>query len=191
MGHKPNHRKVVRVNGPGANGPTPFLRKWGTSIITNLTRPARIVDIGCGDGRNSEYLINCTPETPFVLALDMQPDYFNALRIPWFAGKDRIPLAPLNADLVLLQYVLMFLSDEEISHVLTEASVATSVGGYLIVELQDVKSGRKVRINRVEEFMTTLRDRNPDTHSNSVLFGNWVVVRREKNRLLMRKHVVF
>lgn len=137
-------RPVVRLS--GGVDPTPYLKQWARKL-PQVRDGSLVVDLACGVGRNSEFMrrFNCV-----VTALDMEPDYARA--IGWNAG-DPIPRASGSVDLVLCQYLLMFLADQEIALVLDEVNRVTRPGGALLVELQTVKSGRHVRLNKVIEYL--------------------------------------
>lgn len=138
---------VVRLGGPGARRATPFLREK-LGYLQMPTERGCLVDLACGNGRNSEYAKALGYAE--VVSLDMQPDYPGAQS--WKAGQ-RIPRRAGTVDVVLCQYMLMFLSDQEIAEVLDEVHRVLKPGGYLLVELQEVKRGRAVRLRRVLEYL--------------------------------------
>jgi ubiquinone/menaquinone biosynthesis C-methylase UbiE len=131
----------------GASEPTPYLKRWA-SRLPQVRANAQIVDLACGAGRNSEFLRRYNA---IVTSLDMEPDYAKA--IGWNAT-DPIPRETYSVDLVLCQYLLMFLADREIAMLLDEINRVTRPGSALVVELQTVKSGRVVRLHRVIEYLS-------------------------------------
>lgn len=158
-------RRVVRRQ--GIRTATPYLRRWLSHIAWALPELAKVrgsiasmnllpsslvphaVDLGCGNGRNSVYLTNLGLK---VDSYDMQPDYSGACPKVWMAGRDSIPEGDNTCSLVLCQYLLMFLSDQEIYNLLMEIERVTRPSGYVIVELQKVKSGRDVELSKVVDF---------------------------------------
>jgi len=169
---------------------TPYLRRWIAGptewrlpgINTTGMRPPipKAIDIGCGDGRNSDHLVRCGFS---VRALDMRPDYRHAEFVPWMAGRDPIPAGNDEFDLVLCQYLLMFLSDDEIYHLLLEIERVLKPEGFVIVELQKVKSGRDVELSRVVDFF--LKDVHL-TRRQQGKRGDWKVFHMMRDRCVLR-----
>lgn len=181
----------------GIKTATPYLRRWMPSpgfwklpdLATAWAGTRRtmlvpkVLDLGCGDGRNSEYLRNlgCS-----VVSYDMRPDYAQAMKSAWVAGRDDIPeIGPF--DLVLCQYLLMFLSDDEIYRLLLEIErVVRGISGgagYALFELQDVKSGRHVRLSRIIDFFL---DSSHLTKRQRKHRGRWTVFHQAKDRCVLR-----
>ena len=182
----------------GIRTATPYLRRWfpysawklpelakvrGSTASMNLLPDnlvPRAVDLGCGDGRNSAYLLSLGLK---VVSYDMQPDYPGACPKVWMAGRDPIPESDNSNSLVLCQYLLMFLSDQEIYNLLLEIERVTRPDGYVIVELQKVKSGRDVKLSNVIDFFLkkdhlTARQREER--------GEWKVFHKVRNRCVLQ-----
>ena len=109
--------------------PTPYLKK-SLKFIEGKKRGA-VVDIGCGNGRNTLFLRqegfkNITP-------LDMKPDFGISITL----GKDTFPVE--TADIILANYVLMFLSPEERKQIYKEIRRISNQGCILIYELYPAK----------------------------------------------------
>lgn len=185
-------RAVVRKR--GAKAATPYLRRWmpesgawklpdlatAWSGAGRISIAPSVLDLGCGDGRNSEYLrdLGCR-----VKAYDLRPDYAWASRPAWVAGRDPIPEDGVF-DLVLCQYLLMFLSDDEIYRLLLEIERVTKPGtGYAMFELQKVKSGRDVDLSKITEFFL---DKSHLTQRQRLRRGQWDIFHQAKNRCIMR-----
>lgn len=176
-------RAVIRRR--GAKTATPYLRRWmpefghwdlpGLAITT-----PEVLDLGCGDGRNSDYLRNLGCR---VKSYDMDPDYVRAVPPAWMAGQDSIPDGSARFDLVLCQYLLMFLSDDEIYHLLLEIERVTKPNGYVLFELQKIKSGRDVELSKVINFFL---DSSHLTVRQQQQRGRWEVFHQAKNRCIMR-----
>ena len=101
-------KKIVRSP---HSAPTPYLKSLSGlfgKIINNRgciwghKEVIKVVDLGCGNGRNSKYL-----ESLFfnVLSFDKQDDYGYLL----YLEKQSIPIFGGEVNIFLLQYVLMFI----------------------------------------------------------------------------------
>jgi len=188
----PGSCKVIRWRGPRVA--TPYLRRWFTPVKSSLpgldaSTNARltavpkhlipfVVDLGCGDGRNSAYLQSLGFR---VSSYDMEPDFAGGL--PWMAGRDPIPEDDNTCSLVLCQFLLMFLSDQEIYNLCLEIERVTKPGGYVIVELQKVKSGRDVKLSTVIDFFLK---KDHLTRRQAVNRGVWRVFHKARNRCVLK-----
>lgn len=125
-------RKCVRMS--GAKDATPFLKKNLELFLQNVDlSKARCVDLACGNGRNTEFLkkqglVNAA-------AYDMIDDYGEKLLL----GNDEIPLRDDTQDLVLANYIFMFLDKYEIKQLVQEIARIAKVGCRVIIELEMVK----------------------------------------------------
>ena len=146
-------RKVVRTSSVKA---TPFLRSLEGDIYADVVCEVRrnlnsghpkALDIGCGNGRNSEWARDNGFE---IKAFDQHPDYPNAIR--WDFAVMPLPLYKHSVHLVLLQYVLMFLQPSVRQKVAYEALQLCACPGVVVVELQDVKTGM-MRKADISEFL--------------------------------------
>lgn len=88
------------------------------------------VDAGCGNGRNSEWLKSLGYE---VLSLDIDSEYGEKYDL----SSGVLPV--VKADVVLLQFVLMFLPLNAREALVREAFKKTS--GIVVVELYQAKTG--------------------------------------------------
>jgi hypothetical protein len=109
----------------GKKTPTPYLEKnW--ELLGH--EKGTIVDIGCGNGRNTVFMQNkgfaCTP-------LDMADDFGNTISL----GKEKFPLDGKSIDIFLANYVLMFLSKKERNQVASEIKRTAKDGSTIMVEL--------------------------------------------------------
>lgn len=116
----------------GTRFPSSFLLKC-MQKIGNIEGNV-VVDIGCGNGRNSRYL---KKNGATVFSYDMIPDYGEYLIL----GRDTIPLSDSSVDIVLANYVFMFLTLEEVVHALEEVRRILKADGYFIWELYTSKTG--------------------------------------------------
>lgn len=130
---------VVRTNCDEA---TPFLRSLNghvSAIAQECRRRGNVpkaVDIGCGNGRNSKYLEGIDFS---VKSFDQHPDYSGATPLDF--SRYPIPLFKRSANVVLLQYVLMFFPTCKRQELITESFDLCGYPGLVVIEMQDVKSG--------------------------------------------------
>ena len=123
-----NERWCVRC---GKNIPTPFLVKC-VKKMENI-KGKIVVDIGCGNGRNSEYMKNLGAE---VHSFDMCNDYGLKLNL----GRDIFPNEMNEVDIILANYVLMFLDTDELANVINEINrIINRQNGMIVWELYPAK----------------------------------------------------
>jgi len=157
---KYNGVKVVRYGGKEA---TPYLRK----NIDLFLQCSCMLDLGCGNGRNSRYLREHGIQP---LPFDRCPDYGQE----WKASED----IPVNGfvDGVLLNYILMFLTEAELVKIASEINRLTKSGAILMVELEVVKMSFTDTMEKVKtlkaKFMDLLR---------------WEIVKEDSRRFIARK----
>jgi hypothetical protein len=136
--------KAVRLQGKGHDQATPYLREWAPKMLAaGMDRDVHLVDLACGNMRNTKFLwsLGIASEEHGGLALDMQPDAYGS---DFWEASQMIPARNEQAGLILCQYLLMFLDDERLHHVLCEIGRIAASGCVLVVELQNVKQGRKL-----------------------------------------------
>ena len=120
----------------GKKTPTPFLkevvrkhRKWFRDLLC-------IVDIGCGNGRNTNYIMKIS-KVAEIHALDMVDDY----GFPFVLGKDIFPARAY--DLFLANYILMFLNPKQRKQVMEQIDEKSRVGSMLVLEMYPAKDAFK------------------------------------------------
>ena len=108
--------KAVRC---GSSKATPYLRKHIDLFTECMSDDGYVIDLGCGNGRNSEYLLYRELR---VLSLDAKNDYGTE----WFAGTP-IPNSGA-ADCILCNYLLMFLDERTRNDVYDEMTRVSHKG---------------------------------------------------------------
>lgn len=149
-----NGRWCVRCNRKDC---TPYLR----DNIKLFPKSGLCLDIGCGNGRNSKFMKEKGYD---VISLDMVSDYGKE----HILGKDLFPRA--SYDIILANYVLMFLNEKERHFVIKEIKKNSKVGTFLMVEMYPAKDSFSYDINVI---ITN--------------FLNWKVVRKSKDRFILRR----
>jgi len=125
------NKLVVRS---GDNAPSPFLVK-ARGVLTEVAQFGhRALDLGCGGGRQSEYLKGLGFD---VLAFDRKPDYGHQLEL----GVGPLPVYSGVSNVIVLSYVLMFLELPELNNVVNEVFRVAARDCVIIVELASVKNG--------------------------------------------------
>ena len=136
-----NGLPVVRHS---SSQPTPFLVAQqhrllciAVNCMLKKDRRPRAVDLGCGNGRNSEYLKSLSFD---VLSFDRKPDYGCQFEL----GEKDLPVPNGTVNVVLLQYVMMFLpcgsGMSPFSRVIQQTVKMMTSPSMAVVELADVKN---------------------------------------------------
>ena len=145
-----NDRWCVRCNKCNA---TPYLRdnlkKLEIDIENDLFDPRVVLDVGCGNGRNSKYMKGLG--FPEVFSLDMAGDYGTKCIL----GVDPIPIEDNYVDIILCNYSIMFLSPEERVSLMSEIKRVANDGCFIMVELYPAKDSYA---KNKEEMMTMLSE---------------------------------
>jgi len=121
-----NDKYCVRC---GRKDPTPYLRDNYKHL---LTKKSNVCDIGCGNGRNSNF-IKSLGHT--VNSFDMVNDYGQKLIL----GRDKFPLERNSVDAILCNYLMMFLNQEERDQVVSEINRVARIGCRIMLELYAAK----------------------------------------------------
>lgn len=122
----------------GKHTPTPYLRANCHNMLAPgmIINNAVVVDLGCGNGRNSRYLCNTLGVPRNLYALDIHTDYGDKCDI----GSDYLPIRDGEANIILANYVLMFLKESELRHVLAETTRISARYCRLMIEMYWAKS---------------------------------------------------
>lgn len=149
--------KVFRNNN---KNPTPYLRKWVPTL--NLKRHMRVLDLGCGNGRNSKFLKKyCDSVTSF----DFKGDYGTKLDII----NDKIPFRG-KADVILCNYVMCFLMPIERWYLANKIEELSRDKCFLIIEMYNGVNSIPYRITDI-----------------IAMFHGWIVIHNNKDRCILRK----
>jgi tellurite methyltransferase len=140
--------------------PTPYLKK----NVKLFPERGKVLDIGCGNGRNSKYMIELGYD---VIAVDMAPPDFGVKLV---LGEDPLPSG--EYDIILANYVLMFLTQIERKLVIEDIKSRSKEGTILMIEMYPAKDGYKYIF---EDIVNEFED--------------WEAVRKSKDRCVLVKGV--
>lgn len=164
-----NEKWCVRC---GRTGPTPYLAKnldlMLGLLLPHYGEPINVVDIGCGNGRNSEFVKSRADVVP----LDMVDDYGT----PCVLGRKPLPLFQNTVDVILANYVFMFLTAAERGSVIADLVRASRQHCVLMVELYPAKDSEA----KDEAEMMRLQQELFD------VFG-WDKIRYSKGRFIAQR----
>ena len=116
----------------GKKGATPFVREMLLKHGNFFTNKSTMVDIGCGNGRNSEYFRQMYNT---VDSLDMVADYQHGTEFK--LGKEEFP-QPIY-DVVLANYIFMFLNKRERAQVKRQIQSSTDKDSIMLIEMYAAK----------------------------------------------------
>lgn len=139
--------------------PTPYLRE----VLKLLPRKGDALDIGCGNGRNSEFLKAFGFN---VDSIDLVGDYGEE----WLIGVE--PLPDKDYDVFLANYVLMFLTNDECRKVLREINDRARVNAVLVIEMYKSKVAYTYIFDNILEVIET---------------KGWVRLKKSKDRCVLKK----
>lgn len=151
-----NGRWCVRC---GKDVPTPYLRK-NTKLFPDN---GRVLDIGCGNGRNSRYMQELGYK---VDPIDMATDF----GVRCVLGKD--PLPNERYDILLANYILMFLDEGSRSKVMEEMNSCAKENSILMIEMYPAKDAYEYNFDSMIEYF---------------LNKGWSKIRKSKDRCILEK----
>jgi tellurite methyltransferase len=141
-----NEKWCVRC---GKKTPTPYLQK---NIGLLKTEGKTVVDVGCGNGRNTIFMreqgFNVTP-------LDMCNNFGEDMIL----GKDKFPLEDNSVDIILSNYVMMFLSPEERDQVIKEMRRVAKEDCMIMLELYGAKDSYAVNDEQIADMQKDIFDK--------------------------------
>ena len=125
-----NDRWCVRC---GKDEATPYLRKNWELLADDSGSFGSVIDVGCGNGRNSAFM---TKKLGAVCTMvDMAGDVGSAVTL----GVDKLPVEDKSVDIVLANYIFMFLSATERRQVVKEIKRIAKDNCKIMVELYPAK----------------------------------------------------
>ena len=130
-----------------------------------------IVDIGCGNGRNSKFLKEMGYSN--VVAFDMADDYGYKMVL----GEERFPLLSESADVILANYVLMFLDKKERRNVISEINRIAKPGCNIMMELYPAKDSYAKSKDKMLELQYEIFE----------MLGDWRKILYSQGRFIARK----
>lgn len=151
-----NDRWCVRC---GRKEATPYLR----DNVKLFPAKGRVLDIGCGNGRNTLFMEGLGYK---VDPVDMAGD-FGIKRV---LGQD--PLPRRKYDILLANYVLMFLNVKERTRVMREICNRARKNAVLMVEMYPAKDAYKYDLDNIVDYF---------------LNKGWEIMRKSKERFIIKK----
>lgn len=157
--------------------PTPYLRD-NAKLLGPPSFRAWCVDVGCGNGRNSDWATKLGYE---VTGLDMAPRSCAECQDKkgFHLGQDLFPFSPSSVDLVLANYVFMFMNKKERSQVIDEINRVASAICKMVIELYPAKDSE----TKDDDACTKLRDQLIKAFSKQ----GWKVLRCSKHRCILER----
>lgn len=161
----------------GRKTPCPYLKK-NIKLLGGKT----VVDIGCGNGRNAKYMQSLGYE---VTAVDMavNPEDVGDKSIdfiPMNLGRDIVPVHDGYADIILANYILMFLNEKERDYVLKDINRMSKEGTKLMVELYPAKDSEMKTVEECVAFK--------DGMIEKFMEYGWRVLRRSNDKFIMERN---
>lgn len=151
--------------------PTPYLRKnWEIFRAGPSWSSQKVIDLGCGGGRNSEFLKAMGFED--IISLDWSGDYGQM----WQAS-DRIPAEDRSARIIISNYFLMFLEEAVLEKVLKEITRVAGSSCFLMVELYNAKTSYYPTAEECEQLLCKIM--------NS--FKSWRRIHAGRVRFILQK----
>ena len=149
-----NGKWCVRCN---KKDPTPYLK----NNVKLFPATGKVLDIGCGNGRNSVHMKELGYE---VTSLDMVGDF----GVKTVLGKDPLPKGKF--DIILANFVLMFLDEKERAFTLSQIEKKAKRGTVLMVEVYAAKDAYKCEIDDIVDH-----------------FQGWKRLRKSKEKCVLIK----
>jgi SAM-dependent methyltransferase len=113
----------------GRSTPCPYLKK-NIQLLGDSNKV--VMDLGCGNGRNTKYLRLLGFN---VIPVDMVDDFGSACNL----GLDPLPAKDASVDIILANYMFMFLSQKERKQLIQEIKRISKIDCLIMVELYAAK----------------------------------------------------
>ena len=166
-----NDRWCVRCS---KTAPTPYLRDKFDVLFNDMKfDEIKVVDIGCGNCRNSSFCVS--KGISDVNPMDMVGDHGTKVVL----GEDDFPFDNESVDVILANYVFMFLNRVEAEKTLSEINRIAKAGARVMVELYAAKDSEA-------PDKETLIDLRKSMVSWFKWYG-WTVVHEVQERFIMEK----
>lgn len=132
--------------------PSPFLKGWFAKMERNglIPKSAKIVDLGCGNGRNLRHI---TSKGYDVTGVDMVGD----IGLKVLMGHDVLPFKANTFDVILLNYVWMFLNVSERKKLAHQMGVIAKSGCKLFVEMYPAKNSHASNEKECKELLDEMQ----------------------------------
>ena len=144
----------------GKNVPTPYLRKNTKLFPQN----GKVLDIGCGNGRNSRYMMGLGYN---VDPIDMAVDF----GIKCILGEN--PLPNKKYDILLANYILMFLDEDTRYKVMEEMNSRAKKNAVLMIEMYPAKDAYEYNFDSMVDYF---------------LNNGWSKLRKSKDKCVLEKN---
>jgi trans-aconitate methyltransferase len=143
----------------GRNTATPYLRQYAKLFPDK----GRVLDIGCGNGRNTRFM----QELGYTVdSVDMAGD-FGTKRV---LGRESLPNR--RYDILLANYILMFLNEKERSRVMEEMHNRSGKNAMLMVEMYPALDAYEYSLDEIIDYF---------------LDKGWKRIRKSKERFIVRR----
>lgn len=151
--------------------PTPFLKKWLERLVyRGLVRGLdNVLDLGCGNGRNLRYLQDKGYK---VTGIDMVGD----IGMKVMLGHEKLPFKAETFEVILLNYVLMFLDKAERCQLYHEIDLVAKNNCVLFVEMYPAKDGHATTEEACEWMLGEMQN---------LLGKQWGVYQKSKLRRIL------
>ena len=165
---------------------TPFLRTSMPKIVKAIGRTSdvTVIDIGCGNCRNINNM-NEFVKGRFV-GYDMVADAQTHVELVKIKlGVDFIQEPWGSVDIVLADFIFMFLSEAELNNVIDSIKYIIKDSGVIVIELYPAKDSRVKTEAEITPFMEAIVARfNKDTVITRP--GTWIYIRKCKGKCVLQ-----